>query len=198
MIENCFRCPALAGSRSQIVQPTPCPAGGLLCCGEAPGRTEDALGYDFAGRAGQTLDLLLAEHGFFRGDDFGVANACACWPQDNRKPTRQEITNCRPWLMDAIAHMRPSVVLLVGGSAVTSIIGDQRPLFDLINSAETQTITSHGHACQAIAMPHVSPLAWNRFAPNGERWSKIGRRQVARAVALTRMHHQPSQTFRLR
>lgn len=183
---SCTLCPSLCHSRRQIVMPTPCPPGGLLCCGEAPGRDEDALGVGFAGRAGRTLNAILAGHGLLRERDFGVANACRCWPEGNRKPTPLEIANCRPLLMASIAEMRPSVILLVGGSAAVAVLGTKTPLFDLIQATPSIPLTTNGHPCIAVAMPHVSPLAWNRFAPNGERWSEIGKRQVALAVSLSR------------
>lgn len=39
---------------------------------------------------------------------------------------------------------------------------------------------------QFVPMPHTSGLAWNRNAPNGRRWSAIGREQVELAVRLLR------------
>jgi DNA polymerase len=33
-------------------------------------------------------------------------------------------------------------------------------------------------------MPHTSPLAWNRKAPDGTKWSEVGARQIALAVGL--------------
>lgn len=196
---ECNLCPALCASRRQIVQPTPCPVGGLLCIGEAPGETEDVQGFGFAGRAGKTLDAVLAEHCFYRGTDFGVANACRCRPPENRKPTSQEIANCKPLLFESIAAMQPSVLLLVGGSAVAAVLGEKTALFDLITKTPSIRLNANGHDCWAVAMPHVSPLAWNRFAPNGERWAEIGRRQVALAVSLVRENslRPPSQSFRL-
>ncbi len=35
-----------------------------------------------------------------------------------------------------------------------------------------------------MPMPHTSPLAFNRNAPNGEKWARVAERQVALAVSL--------------
>lgn len=180
---TCTLCPALCQSRSQVVFPTPCPPNGLLAVGEAPGSDEDRQGEGFCGRAGKTLDALLASQGIARVG-YGRSNIVRCRPEGNRKPTAVEIQNCLPLLMDSIAEYRPKVLLLVGGSAASAVIGYNGSLYEQIQKEASASILIRNHLCMAVPMPHVSPLAWNRFAPNGERWADIGRRQVALAVKL--------------
>lgn len=183
MSGNCTLCPDLCLSRTQIVLPTPCSVNGLLAIGEGPGADEDREGRGFCGRAGKTLDALLFEHGITRAN-YGQANLVRCRPEGNRKPTAGEIRNCQPLLMDSIAEFRPKVLLLVGATSAAAIIGFKGALYDQIQREASSTVVVRNHLCLAVPMPHVSPLAWNRFAPNGERWADIGRRQVALAVGL--------------
>lgn len=106
---DCSHCPALCASRSQIVMPTPAPVGGLLAIGEAPGQKEDETGVGFAGQAGKMLDRLLAEHGIGR-EGYGRANIVRCRPPENRKPMKQEVDACLPYLADFIEKTKPRVL----------------------------------------------------------------------------------------
>lgn len=182
-VSHCELCPALCASRTQIVKPTPCPAGGLLVIGEGPGAEEDFQGVGFVGAAGRILDALMADHGI-GPNVFGKTNAVRCRPPSNRKPTKEEIENCRPLLFDTIAAMQPKVLLLVGASAAAAVLGRKISVFERITEHPTEHAMIRNHYCELVITPHFSPLCWRRYAPNGERWSEIGRRQVKRAVDM--------------
>lgn len=198
-MNTCRKCPALCASRSQIVYPTKARQGGIVCIGEAPGADEDETGEGFVGQAGKRLDQVLDDLGMKRGDQYGVANICRCRPEGNRKPTLNEISSCLPWLADYLAETRPRVILLVGGTASSVFLG-KRPLFELIGREADSRSSLIRHAAPAlqpvlldlfeqglgymVPMPHTSPLAWHRKAPNGEKWSDIGKRQIRIAVAI--------------
>lgn len=194
---NCARCPELAACRTQIVSPTPCPPGGLLAIGEAAGADEDRIGEGFVGRAGKTLDAILLEQGVPR-DGYGRANICRCRPPGNRRPTKDEASACLPLLMEFIAETKPRVLLLVGSTATAYFLGDgslfqrikmsQQPGGDWVDPSichpAIRPMAQLG--LLAVPMPHTSGLAWNRKAPDGRRWSEIGRQQVAFAVSFVK------------
>lgn len=192
----CSLCPALCASRSQVVMPTPCPINGILAVGEAPGADEDTVGEGFAGRAGKTLDSLFAAHGIARRD-YGRANIVRCWPDKNRKPSSAEVENCIPLLADFIAEVKPKVIVCVGLTPTAAFMGDGN-LYRRIEESRTTTLPWAGlylgHralkqvlesvGCHVVPMPHTSPLAWNRNAPDGRKWAEIGREQIALAVDI--------------
>lgn len=192
---SCSLCD-LCSSRTQVVLPTPCKPGGLLAIGEAPGADEDIAGEGFVGRAGKVLDSLLVKNGLRRRDEYGVANIARCRPPANRKPTTAEIAACLPQLAVAIATIRPRVLLLVGGTAAQVFLG-RRPMAELAQASHRLGTDVHpalramlgaiDAETQVVASPHTSALAWNRFAPDGQRWSEIGARQVALAASLIRV-----------
>lgn len=196
---NCDRCPALCKSRTRIVLPTPCQAGGLLAIGEAPGADEDAAGEGFVGRAGKTLDAVLLANGIGR-DGYGRANIVRCRPEGNRKPTPQERDACLPLLIDFILECRPRVLLLVGqtptgvfrgnGSLPGRIEETRRWSGSIIGEnlchPAVKRLAGRDFALAAVPMPHTSPLAWNRNAPDGRKWAEIGREQVAFAAGILR------------
>lgn len=145
---DCRACPALASCRTQVVLPTPCPPGGLLAIGEAPGAEEDELGEGFVGQAGQTLDALLARCGLERNRDYGVANIVRCRPPGNRKPTDAEIANCLPWLARFLLRWRPSVLLLVGATATRVFLGGEDALIGQIGLSRVK------HATDRLLLQH--------------------------------------------
>jgi uracil-DNA glycosylase len=95
----------------------------MLIVGEAPGETEDELGRQFVGKAGQCLRQLCDEAGFDLADCW-LTNAAICRPEAN-KLEDQVIGYCRPNLLNTIAQLRPKVIVLLGGSAVESLIGSE-------------------------------------------------------------------------
>lgn len=189
---DCSLCPKLVACRSQIVHPTTVAPGRILCVGEAPGRMEDEAGRGFVGRAGQTLHRHMVEHGMQLGLDYGLANVVRCWPSSgttNRKPTREEIDNCLPKLLAYMNAVKPRLLLLVGsvpsqsllgGSSLSSVIAEAKgrdwgapvgvdDASPLVNEFwKRQDFIEH-----VFPVPHTSPLAFNRVAPNGERWKDV-------------------------
>lgn len=196
--KNCSLCPNLAAYRTQVVVASPCSTGGLLAIGEAPGVSEDIRGEGFVGDAGKNLDKLLNANGITR-DSYGRANVCRCRPPENRKPTSQEIKACVPFLANLIHEVRPKVILAVGGRTSTTVFCGSGSLYSKIKtrsdsndwSAEFEIQRAHKliqaelkAVAYIVPMPHTSPLALNRYAPSGEKWSHIAERQVSLAVKL--------------
>lgn len=173
-----------------------------MAIGEAPGEDEDLIAKGFVGAAGQRLDGLLRGLGFYRGREYGVANILRCRPPGNRPPKKDEIKACIPLLAEAIAKIRPRVLLLVGNTAADAILGKgtlqpkieasrENPHCDFAaaHPAFAQRLRTldpvlYSAGMLAIPMPHTSGLAWNGRSRKGERWSVIGTQQVRIACAL--------------
>jgi len=142
-------------------------------------------------RAGRTLHRLLEEQGLQRGNECGCANIVCCRPPDNRKPTAEEVWNCLPYLAETLMLTRPQAILLVGSTAVSVFCGagplsvrieELRQNRHLPNSSLLHPLLrdslSWDFMPRLFAIPHTSPLAWNRNAPDGRKWSEIGKEQV--------------------
>lgn len=185
--------------------PTPCPPNGLLVIGEAPGAEEDEIGEGFVGQAGRTLDALLVQHGFERNRDYGVANIVRCRPEKNRKPSRQEINACLPWLAEFLVYCKPKVLLLVGSTANDVFLGKRSLMQHIERQGKSPVIlVRDAHSCclqdairslhywvvglYAVPMPHTSGMAWNRKAPDGRLWREIGAEQIALATDIVKRH----------
>lgn len=196
---DCSKCSELDGwsGACKVVRASPCPIGGLLAVGEAPGSTETDRGVGFVGDAGKKLRTLLRAHSL-SDDDFGCANVCRCQPEKNRRPRAPEIRACVPFLASLIRELRPKVILAVGGRTAVNVLCGRGPLYRQIDIGRaTNTWRARPDAAielsdalrygpYVIPMPHTSPLAMNRKAPGGKNWSEIANEQVAIALKLFR------------
>ena len=89
----------------------------VMVVGEAPGRFEDEQGRPFVGRAGQLLDLVLAEAGLAREQVF-ITNVVKARPPGNRDPTRAEVEHWMPVLEQQLALIAPRLVVPLGRHAL--------------------------------------------------------------------------------
>jgi len=126
MISNCRRC-RLSEGRNRIVHGQGPSGSRVAIIGEAPGAQEDVAGKPFVGRAGKLLDKSLEMHGV-RRDRVFVSNIVRCRPPGNRKPKRDEIAACRPFLIKELSSIEPRIVMTLGGVAFTALTGYSRPL----------------------------------------------------------------------
>lgn len=96
--------------------------------GEAPGADEDRLGEPFVGAAGELLTKIIKAMGFSRETVY-IANILKCRPDTpgqsfgNRRPTPEEMATCRPYLLTQIELVRPRVLVALGASATTGLLG---------------------------------------------------------------------------
>jgi uracil-DNA glycosylase len=119
--------------------PSPCP---LMLIGEAPGYDEDVQGKPFVGQAGKLLDMILSNIGLSREACY-VTNVIKCRPPNNKLPGRAELTKCwercRGHFLQELIHVKPKVVVLMGGTAVRLVSGNSAP----ITRCEGLTVYSH-------------------------------------------------------
>jgi uracil-DNA glycosylase len=102
-----------------------------LFVGEAPGAEEDAKGEPFVGQAGRLLDNMLAALGMARGANVFIANVLKCRPPGNRTPEPAEIDACRPYLDRQIELIRPRLIVALGKSAATTLLGVEASIASL-------------------------------------------------------------------
>jgi uracil-DNA glycosylase len=122
VVSVCQKCPHLAETRTQTVFGVGSNSARLMFVGEAPGADEDRLGKPFVGRAGQLLtDMITKGMGLSR-DEVYIANVLKCRPPDNRPPTNEEANNCRYYLEQQIAVIRPEFLCLLGRTAASNLL----------------------------------------------------------------------------
>lgn len=102
-----------------------------LFVGEGPGADEDAQGEPFVGQAGKLLDNMLLAIKLKRGKNVYIANVVKCRPPGNRAPHADEISQCLPYLQRQIELIRPKLIVVLGKTAATALLGRDATLGSL-------------------------------------------------------------------
>jgi uracil-DNA glycosylase family 4 len=169
-VATCTAC-ALAASARQAVPGEGNPQAGFVCVGEGPGQQEDETGRPFVGPSGELLTKILAAINFTR-DDIFICNVVKHRPPGNRTPTPDEVRACRPFLEQQLALLRPHVILALGSTAATALLGTSQSLGSLRGHVHRY------HGVPVVVTYHPSALlrneAWKRPA-----WQDV---QLARRV----------------
>jgi len=125
-IRDCARC-GLCRGRTHAVPGVGDRKASWLFVGEGPGRSEDLEGEPFVGPAGKLLDNMLKAMQLARGVDTYIANIVKCRPVDadgrDRPPVQSEVAACRPFLERQIDLIKPTVIVALGKTAATSLLG---------------------------------------------------------------------------
>ena len=129
-IEACTAC-GLCRTRKRAVPGVGDVRADWLFVGEAPGAEEDAQGEPFVGQAGKLLDSMLAATGLARGQAVYIANVLKCRPPGNRNPEPLEVESCKPYLDRQIALIRPKLIVALGKSAATTLLGTEASIASL-------------------------------------------------------------------
>jgi DNA polymerase len=93
--------------------------------GQAPGAQEDKLGKPFVGIAGKLFTELLHSIGLNRKDIF-VTSPVRCFPPKNRKPKKDELKSCRPYLNAYVSIIKPKKIVLMGETAFHSFFPGEK------------------------------------------------------------------------
>ena len=133
-----------------------------LFVGEGPGADEDAQGLPFVGRAGQLLNNMIAAMGLKREEVY-IANVVKCRPPGNRTPEPEEANTCTPFLFRQIDVVRPQVLVALGATAATYLLGHRQPLAGLRGRVHafrgTQLIVTY-HPAFLLRDPRQKKEAW--------------------------------------
>lgn len=113
-------CPLKANATNTVIGDGN-PAAEIVLIGEAPGAEEDRQGKPFVGRSGKLLDQMLEAIGLNRRSVY-ITNTVFWRPPDNRTPTPAEVASCRPLMDKHLALLKPSLLLLVGGTAAKAVL----------------------------------------------------------------------------
>ncbi len=160
-IGDCTRC-ALHTGRHSIVFADGSPTARLMFVGEGPGADEDAQGLPFVGRAGQLLNNMIAAMGLKREDVY-IANVVKCRPPGNRTPEPEEANTCSPFLFRQIDVVRPQVLVALGATAATYLLGARQPLAGLrgrVHAFRGMSLIVTYHPAFLLRDPRQKKEAW--------------------------------------
>jgi DNA polymerase len=160
-IGDCARCP-LSATRNKIVFGDGDLNARLMFVGEGPGADEDAQGLPFVGRGGQLLNNMINAMGLKREEVY-IANIVKCRPPKNRVPEPVEANTCAPFLFQQIGVVRPEVIVALGSTAATYLLGVKASLGSLRGrlhqALDTKLIVTY-HPAFLLRDPTQKKEAW--------------------------------------
>lgn len=120
---SCNSCGLHRGCLTPKMPPTGEGRRRILVVAEAPGEQEDRDGVQLIGKSGQLLRKVLRKCGVDLDKDCWKTNAIICRPKANATPTDLQVQQCLPNLLKTIHNLKPSTIVLLGSTAVESLIG---------------------------------------------------------------------------
>ena len=161
-IKNC----ELKKSANNIVFSDGNPNSKIMIIGEGPGANEDLEGMPFIGRAGQLLDKMLLSINLTRNNVY-ITNVVNFRPPENRSPTLEEIERYLPYLTRHIEIINPKILILLGSTALNTIIGNEvviskargKWIKKKIGKCSTSVIASF-HPAFLIRQPAQKAMSW--------------------------------------
>jgi DNA polymerase len=135
-----------------------------LFVGEGPGADEDAQGEPFVGQAGKLLDNMLLAIKLRRGKKVYIANIVKCRPPNNRTPEEDEIATCMPYLKRQIELINPRVIVALGKTASTALLGNDAPLGSLrgkVHDFNGIPLVVTYHPAYLLRTPSEKAKAWH-------------------------------------
>ena len=168
LIAHFDKCP-LKATATNMVFGAGNPRAKLMIIGEAPGAEEDRQGLPFVGASGHLLDLMLKSIGLNRSDVY-ITNILPWRPPGNRKPSEDEVSLFTPFVRRHIALIRPQILLLLGGSAVSALMNTNagitktrgRWMTYSADDINIQVMASF-HPAFLLRTPAQKKLAWRDF-----------------------------------
>lgn len=96
----------------------------ILVVAEAPGKEEDATNRPLVGPTGKYLEDELDRVGIDMRKDCWLTNAVICRPPNNKIDQHPKTADyCRPNLLRTVRELEPEVILILGKTAVKSVMG---------------------------------------------------------------------------
>ena len=161
-IGDCKRCPLAFQGRHTIVFADGDPNARLMFVGEGPGADEDAQGLPFVGRAGQLLNNMINAMGLQRAEVY-IANVVKCRPPQNLTPEPEEANTCMQFLWRQIDVIRPEIIVALGATAATYLLGAKSALARLrgrIHEVRGAKLIVTYHPAYLLRDPTQKKEAW--------------------------------------
>lgn len=131
----------------------------IMLIGQAPGANEDIQRRPFVGRSGQLLDRLLKEAKIGRKNVY-ITSVVQFFPFENREPSKDELTICKPFIERQISIIKPKYIVLLGRIAARTILEE-----DSVSENRGRIMTKDGikylitlHPSAVLRFPKNEPL----------------------------------------
>jgi uracil-DNA glycosylase family 4 len=162
-VRGCKLCRELACTRTQTVFGVGHARPRVVFFGEAPGADEDRQGEPFVGRAGQLLTKIIEACGWQRSDVY-IMNVLKCRPPDNRNPSPDETTNCRPFFERQLEILRPEYIVCAGTVPAQALLETAESVGKLrgrFHQYRDSTVLVTYHPSYLLRNPSAKKYVWD-------------------------------------
>ncbi len=128
---SCHLC-TLAKSRKNILFGDGNPNAQVMFIGDNPGVSEDEMGTLFAGRSGEMLINIIEKVLLLPKEEVYISTILKCRPPENRVPTMDEVSCCKPYLMQQIAMIKPKIIVALGSTSFHHLTGEYDTTIDKV------------------------------------------------------------------
>lgn len=143
-VTNCSACSLRAGCL-QTVFGSGDEKADWLFVGSWPTEDDESSGQPFSGAAGQLLDNMLAAIKLKRDAKVYLSNVVKCSGSITRGPQASQIAQCAPYLARQIQLLKPKLIVVLGHSAATAMLGEDREWRSLLGKMhEYKSVTENG------------------------------------------------------
>lgn len=99
----------------------------IMFVGEAPGKQEAESGRPFIGRSGKLLRSLIQSLGLDDEKDVYITSPVKYLPKKGT-PSKTQINHTRPYFLKQLDIIDPKLVVLMGSTAIQSVLGEALPI----------------------------------------------------------------------
>lgn len=160
---TCTACPLYQQATHTVFGAGPSDAQ-IMIVGEQPGDQEDLAGLPFVGPAGQMLNEIFLEAGIDRNKIY-LTNAVKHfkWVRQGKmrlhqKPTGTEMHACKPWLENEIQKVQPKIILALGATAATMILGRRPKVSEERGRVMENVRAAPSHSSSVVVTWHPSAI----------------------------------------
>ncbi len=128
-VQDCRGCDLYRDATQAVMGDGPAKAE-VMVLGEQPGDKEDLAGEPFVGPAGKILDRALGDAGLPPEDVFRTNvvkhfrfSGTRGKQRIHKSPSRWHVAACGPWLVAELAVVKPTGVVVLGGTAGKAVYG---------------------------------------------------------------------------
>lgn len=128
---TCHLC-TLAKSRKNILFGDGNPKADIMFIGDNPGVSEDEMGTLFAGRSGEMLVNMIEKVLLIPKEEVYITTILKCRPPENRVSTLEEVSCCKPYLMQQIGMVKPKIIIALGSTSFHHLTGEYDTSIDQV------------------------------------------------------------------
>lgn len=131
-MQNCTLC-ELCDSRQNVVIERGQHNARVMIVGDYPTQDDDKSGVPFSNSNGELLNKMIQAMKLDYTNDVYITNLMKCKPKANSEPTSVQINLCKNYLLNQIAYVKPSIIIILGRITAQTLLNNNLSIKDMRN-----------------------------------------------------------------